>query len=127
MCAKSPIPEDFLNRIRIRTLGMLSAQVEIPLSPVSVGASGEVNLCAAACFAKAGLEIKASATKAAEFEKELVATRSFALVEVAFSELGFGVPLCRAILAQNDEAPPSRRREVVNQLFASLGRTESTR
>lgn len=100
---------------------MIDEQPVVPKSPAEQS-YGRINLCAAACLAKAGLHLYASPEEAAEFEENVEITRSFALVGATFDRFNWDRRICNSALQFNDSQAPESRKDSVLRLFASGGR-----
>ncbi len=92
-----------------RTLDVARTQAALPNSPGRRLSSGAVALCAAACLALAGLEVRYGAEQAAAFRADVGATGSKRPVMEAFERLGLGRDACAAIMHMNDRTSPVDR------------------
>ena len=102
-----------------RTLKVARAQASLPDSPGRRTRGGVVALCAAACIAYVGLEIRCGAAHAAAFRADVGATGSKQIVIDAFECLGLGRDTCMATMATNDRTAPADRIAALASLLAS--------
>jgi hypothetical protein len=94
------------------------AQPYIPTSPGQMDGRGTFVLCAAACFAAAGLERVFGASERADFEREIGCTRDKAVVYRAFERLGWPASSCAIKMEPNDAASLDDRPRIMRRLVA---------
>lgn len=100
----SHIPSQVLERAK--EIGV--TQGFLPLSPYAVGDDSNIALCAAACIAYAGWEIK-SEPAAKKFLSDLIADSSDSVLYGAFEQLNWSRNLCEVIRIENDRTSPEFR------------------
>ena len=103
-----------------RAMEIAAAQSSVPLSPAGVDKTGRLTLCAAACLAVAGLEIRRSMSHERAFEFALAKTGSKNKVRMAYRDLGWDDSLCERLMTTNDAAPADRRKDIVLNALAEL-------
>jgi hypothetical protein len=99
-------------------LRMALEQPYIPASPGHADESGRVLLCAAACFAAAGLEQAFGAVKRSAFEDSIARSADKSLVYAAFHRLGWSDESCKRKLEPNDASQPFERQQLMRRLVA---------
>ena len=103
-----------------RAIEIAAAQSSVPLSPAGVDKTGRLTLCAAACLAMAGLEIRRSMSHGTAFAFALAKTGSKNKVRMAYRDLGWDHSLCVSLMTANDAAPADRRKNIVLKALAEL-------
>lgn len=93
-------------------------QDRVPLSPVTIEASGRLSYCAAASLAKAGLEMLRTSEDVQTFDHELMIHNLKATVVEAFVKLGWSRELCIEMQYINDSLPEHDRRSEVLRLLS---------
>src|SRR6516164_6770527 len=89
-------------QIASRALQIALRQSSIPVSPGRVNQDGEVLLCAAACFAAAGLEYAFGAGERERFARNVAYSKDKDLVYQAFERLGWPKVSCIKKMEPND-------------------------
>ncbi len=100
----------------------VARQPRVGFSPAEADEEGRVNLCAAACLAKAGMHLSFSESAARNFEEEIAATLSSSLLEDAFERLGWDMSVCQRVRQANNNLPAGVRKPEVLRMFEKLRR-----
>ena len=101
-----------------RALEVARGQAAVPDSPGRRSEDGAVALCAAACVAHAGLELRYGADRAEAFRADVGTTGSKRLVVDAFERLGLDGDACAYTMAVNDRTAPAGRIDALARLLA---------
>lgn len=84
----------------------------LPNSPGEYSSTGEVQLCAAACIAYAGLKLK-EPSNAKKFSEKIGQSRDKNIIIDAFKNLGLSESVCASVLALNDASHPEERLDML--------------